>query len=284
MSSPIETEVLHEWMLKVLTRKGQFAADAELVIARLLEAEQRGSITGGLTTFAEILTAIDLGDVDPRARTLTVTDAPAIAVLDGSTGIGQVGASRAMQLAVQKASLTGIALVVVKNSQPLVDVAGIAALAAKEHCLGFCTANWGKADRDTASGWLSSQPQAWAMPHGQNVWITSSNLSGIESIAAGVLSLVLTAGLTDSKLPAAKKRASPFGAGAEYACIAIHPATMGTTESLTRIGDELTASDGAAGWSAFPVGPLQDTFSLAPNVLGALIEAGQAARVPFPAA
>lgn len=284
MPKPIETAVLREWMLKVLTRKGQFAADAEIVIARLLEAEQRGSVPGGLTAFAEILTAIDLGDVDPRARTLTVTDAPAMAVIDGSTGIGQVGASRAMQLALQKAMQTGIALVVVKNSQPLVDVAGIASLAAKEHCLGFCAANWGKADRETRPGWLSCQPQAWAFCHGEHVWITSSNLTVMESIASGVLSLVLTAGLTDSKLPAAKKRASPFGAGTEYACLAIHPATVGATESLARIHEELAASDGIAGWSSFPLGPVPESFALRPETLGVLIEAGKAARVPFPAA
>lgn len=282
MSSSIATSVLREWMLKALTRKGQFAADAELVIARLLEAEQRGSTVGGLSTFAEILSAIDLGDVDPRARTLTVTDAPAIAVLDGSTGIGQVGASRAMLLALQKAPQAGMALVVVKNSQPFVDVAGIAALAAKEGCIGFCAGNWGKADGEASPGWLSAQPQAWALPHSDNVWISSSKPMGLDATFAGVLSLALTAGLTDSKLPSAKKRASPFGAGVEYACLAIHAATFSAVASLTRIGEELAAynSDGSAGWSRLPSAP--ETVTLSANVLGALIEAGQTARVPFP--
>ncbi len=287
MSQPISTTSLHEWMLKTLTRKGQFAADAELVIARLLEAEQRGSTVGSLSAFAEILSALDLGDVDPRARTLTVTETPAVAVLDGSTGLGQVGASRAMALALQKASQTGIALVVVKNSQPLVDVAGIALLAAKEGCLGFCAANWGKADHATNAGtpWLSAQPQAWAMPHADALWVTAHLATAFDPLKS-VVSLLLTAGLTDSKLPSAKKRASPFGAGAEYACLAIHPASFSAVVSIERIGNELAtnAADGSSGWSRIDKSPLPETLSLSMAVWDALKEAGTAARLPFPTA
>lgn len=283
MASSLSTANLREWMLKVLTRKGQFAADAELVIARLLEAAQRGCAAGGLSTFADILTAIDLGDVDPRARTLTVTDAPAMAVLDGSTGIGQVGASRAMHLAVQKAQTAGIALVVVKNSQPLVDVAGIAALAANEGCFGFCAANWGKADREIIPGWLSSQPQAWCVRLADRFWTTTELTTGAPA-AMGVLSLLLTAGLTESKLPSAKKRASPFGAGAEYACVAIQWTMFPAGESLARIGDELSASKGTAGWTPMPSGPIPETITIEDAVRMALVEAGQSARVPFPPA
>ena len=189
-----------------------------------------------------------------------------------------------MQLAVQKAQSAGIALVVVKNSQPLVDVTGIAALAANEGCLGFCAANWGKADRETSPGWLSSQPQAWCVRVADRLWASSELTSGTPAVAMGVLSLLLTAGLTDSKLPSGKKRASPFGAGTEYACLAIPPAAFSSGDALTRIGDELAASDGAAGWTPLPSEPLPEMLSISDDVRQALIEAGQTARVPFPVA
>ncbi len=295
LSVTLPAAVLQEWMLKALTRKGQFAADAQLVIARILEAETAERPTGGLSSFANILTAIDLGDVDPRARTLTVVDAPAIAVLDGSTGIGQVGASRAMMLAIQKAQVTGIALVVVKNSQPEVDVAGIAALATATGCVGFCTANWGRADTSTQPGgtaWLSSQPHGWAIPHKDRIWTALRGstdhpdlpLASLNDAFRGILSLALTAGLTDCKLPSAKKRASPFGAGAEYACMAIHIPSFSAVDSFTRIGDELTqhASDGSAGWKSVTAGALPESLSIRADVLEALQRVGTESRVPFP--
>lgn len=283
-------------MLKALTRKGQFAADAQLVIARIIEAQAAERTVGGLHTFARILTAIDLGDVDPRARTLTVVDAPAIAVLDGSTGIGQVGASRAMLLAVQKAETTGIALVVVKNSQPEADVTGIAAVAAASGCIGFCTANWGRAEFAThpdAGAWLSSQPHGWAIPHRDRIWsalrssteTSSSTLASCHDAFRGLLALALTAGLTNSKLPSIKKRASAFGGGAEYACMAIHLPTFSATESFTRIGDELTkhASDGSAGWTSTATGTIPESLSLSAALIETLQQAGTEVRVPFPA-
>ncbi|MDP1798883.1 MAG: Ldh family oxidoreductase [Planctomycetaceae bacterium] len=291
----VPTAVLQEWMLKVLTRKGQFAADAQLVIARVLEAEIAARTIGGLASFANILTAIDLGDVDPRARTLPLIDAPAMAVLDGSTGIGQVGASRAMTMAIQKSQTTGIALVVVKNSQPEVDAAGIAALAAAAGCIGCCVSNWGRAVFPTqidGPAWLSSQPHGWAIPHRDRVWTALRraedealpSLASLNDAFRGVLSLALTVGLTDSKLPSAKKKSSPFGAGAEHTCIAIHIPSFSVTDSFTRIGDELAqqAGDGTAGWQLIPVAALSASVSVNADVLEALHRVGTESRVPFP--
>ncbi len=293
-SMSVATASLQEWMHSVLKRKGQFAADAQLVIDRVLEAEATHRTVGGLRSFANILTAIDMGDVDPRARTLTVVDAPAIAVLDGSTGIGQVGATRAMLLAVQKAQVTGIAMVVVKNSQPEVDVAGIATLAASTGCIGLCASNWGKGSLSTVAdgpAWLSAQPHGWAIPHGDCIWtalrtgpMEGAPLPSLTDAFRGVLSLALTAGLTDSKLPSAKKRISPFGAGAEHACLAIHIPSFSATESFTRIGDELAqrGGDGTAGWELRPDGPLPETLALSTELLDILRSAGADARVSFP--
>lgn len=300
MTNPIAVNVsvavLQEWMLKILTRKGQFAADAQLVMARVLEAETTGRATGGLASFARILTAIDLGDVDPRARTLNVIDAAAIGVLDGSTGIGQVGASRAMTLAMQKAQTAGIALVIVKNSQPEVDVAGIAGLAATAGCVGFCTANWGKATMATHSegtAWLSSQPHGWAIPHPEGNWTAlrdnggtdDPSLASLDAAFRGLLGLALTAGLADGKLPSAKKRASPFGAGAEYACMAIHLASFAAADSFARIGAELAqhAANGNTGWQRMPTESLPELLQVTPEVLEELQRVGTESRVPFPA-
>lgn len=295
MTHEVSTAVLQEWMHGLLKRKGQFAADAQLVIDRVLEAEAAGRTIGGLNSFAKIITAIDMGDVDPRARTLNVIDAPAIAVLDGSTGIGQVGACRAMSLAIQKAQTAGMAMVVVKNSQPEIDVAGIAAMAATAGCIGFCTSNWGKAALTTTEdspAWLSSQPHGWAIPHRERVWTAlrdggSENtppLASLNDAFRGALALVLTAGLVDGKLPSAKKRASPFGAGAEHTCLAIHLPSFSAAESFSRIGEELThhAGNGTAGWKVSNPADRPAVLSLSTELLESLRQLGTDSRVSFP--
>src|SRR5258705_13008533 len=82
---------------------------------------------------------MDLGDIDPRARTITLHDTPAAALLDGSTGIGHVAATRAMLLVMEKARAVGTGTVVVRNSRLCGDAGGIARLAAEAGLIGLVT-------------------------------------------------------------------------------------------------------------------------------------------------
>lgn len=291
----LSTETLTGWMHRVLQRFGMFAVDAELVIARLLEAESRGHSRSGLAMLADIVTAFDLGDIDPRARTLTKLDLPAYALLDGSTGVGQVGASRAMLLAIEKARQTGLALVVVQNSQPCGDPVTYAELAAAADCVAFCTTNSGKArwPDEAESKLFASHPQAWGLPAGHAaVWVTQQaidphDLGGITgsmqppAIVQGIVSLALTAGLSGARLPAAKKKASPFGAGAEHACLAIH---LPTLQAAATWNDwiETTLPHSTAAWTRVTRAPLSDQFTLSAETVERLQEAAAASRVAWP--
>lgn len=285
----VSTSALQNWMHKVLQRKGLFAVDADLLIARLWEAEARGRPAGGLAAFEEIVAAIDAGDIDPRARTLTVVDQGAVAVIDGSTGAGQVGASRGMLLAIQKAQALGLALVLVKNSQPCRDVAVIAEMAAAAGCLGWCTSNVGKATVPLDEGgpaWLGTHPQAWALPDQQKAWVSYADCTdggptpSLAGMVRGVVSLAMTAGLTGSRLPSSKKRASPFGAGAEHACLAVHSEVFG---GGFRFGEELAAQEAALRpvWQAIPLTPLPEALSLSSATMTALHAVATQTRVPI---
>lgn len=256
----VSVEALRGWMRRVLQRYGMFAADAELVIDRLIEADVRGRPQVGTRLFADIATAFDGGDIDPRARILTVQETSAFAILDGSTGVGQVHGSRAMQLAVQKAQAVGVGIVVVTNSQPCGDIAGYAELAALSGCLGFCTTNSGKATRSVVEGGpavFADHPQAWAVPAGDKAWVTSET-TGLENDSTttaagtirGVLSLLLTAGLAGTRLPSAKRKASPYGAGAEHTCLALHLPTWQAADNTRKLWSELTPllGDSGPGW------------------------------------
>ncbi len=292
MSTSYTTEALQTWFMKVLQKKGLFAADAEFVWKRLAEAESRSRIAGGLRAFADLMTAIDGGDVDPRARTLTVHETPATAVINGGTGLGQVGASRGMHLAVQKAHAVGIGLVIVEHSQPLADVAVIAEAAVAEGCIGWCATNAGKATQaltTDANPFLNAQPQAWSLPvRGTAVvtgwtggWQQPADLPQT-LLGPSLVALALTAGLTGSKWPHAKKRQNPFGGGAEHLCLAIDPTAFGDAANW----DEALSSQGSAlasAWQRWEVSSPAE-FRLDAETIALLTETGTAARVPFPQA
>ena len=98
---------LTQLILKLLQRKGVFASEAEIVVSRLIEADRCGQFADGVGSLPQYLDAMDLGDIDPRARIITLSDTPASAFFDGSTGIGHVAATRAMLLAIEKARIVG---------------------------------------------------------------------------------------------------------------------------------------------------------------------------------
>lgn len=244
-------------MRRVLQRYGMFAADAELVIQRLIEAELRGRPEHGVALLEEIATAFDTGDIDPRARTLTVQETAAFAVLDGSTGVGQANVTRGMQLAIQKAQAVGVGMVVITNSQPCGDVIGYAESAALSGCLGFCTTNTGKATRAVAPGGplaFADHPQAWAVPAGDRAWVacerTGDNAEPVTTISGtirGVISLLLTAGLAGTRLPGVKRKASPYGAGAEHTCLALHLPTWQAADNCHKMMADLVPALGPSG-------------------------------------
>src|SRR5258708_22112014 len=86
----VDRSTLQQLAIKLWQRKGMFAAEAEIVAERMIEADVQLRFGEGVGTLPDYLDAMDLGDIDPRARIITVVESPAIAMLDGSTGMGHV--------------------------------------------------------------------------------------------------------------------------------------------------------------------------------------------------
>lgn len=289
----LETAALDAWLRKVLQKFGMFAVDASAVVDRLIESEGRGR--AGLATIADLVTAFDMGDIDPRARTLTTLDLPSFATLDGSTGVGEVAASKAMQLAIDKARLTGLACVTVSNSQPCADLATITELAAAAGCLGFCTSNFGKAQWPAAAEapWLAAHPQVWSFPgEAGTCWTATrtltaddfpSDLAAWHGVWHAVISQALTAGLTGGRVPAQKKKASPYGSGAEHTCLAIDLTVLSATPAFGRwVADACPRTDGL--WQPVSLAPRGAHLRPSPETWEQLQSAAQSVRIPLPAA
>jgi LDH2 family malate/lactate/ureidoglycolate dehydrogenase len=163
----VSADVLRQFVARLFVHKSVFAADAEIIAARLVEADLRGVHSHGSRAVPRYLTAIDEGQIDPRGRVLTLSETPAIGVLDGSRAVGHVAATKAMELAMSKARAVGTGTVAVRNSQHFGAASVYALMATRAGLIGYATTSTGKA---TVAAYGSRQPAtannafAWGVP------------------------------------------------------------------------------------------------------------------------
>jgi LDH2 family malate/lactate/ureidoglycolate dehydrogenase len=163
----IPVDVLKKLIVSVLLRKGMFEVEADIVAARMTEADLRGIHSHGSRTLGKYVAAIDTGDIDPRAMSITSCETPAIAVIEASGGMGHVAATRGMELAISKAREVGTGTVVIKKGQHYGAAGVYTMLAAKAGMIGFSTTSTGTA---TVAAYGSTQPGtannalSWAIP------------------------------------------------------------------------------------------------------------------------
>ena len=112
----VKAESLVDWCTRILVSSDVPADDARLTAQSLVEADQRGLASHGVAMLPLYLERIRAGSVSPTAHPTVVTDAGAIAVLDGHHGLGQVAAREGMALAMAKARSFGIGMVVIRHA------------------------------------------------------------------------------------------------------------------------------------------------------------------------
>ena len=112
----ISAEQLSGLTQRAFERAGFPAGDAEAAAEILITTDLMGISTHGVHRLEQYLKRVSAGMVQ-AAPEITIDDrAPALAVMDGGDGQGQVVAARALELAMSKARANGISYVAVKNS------------------------------------------------------------------------------------------------------------------------------------------------------------------------
>ena len=115
-----------------------------------------------------------IGDklVDPRAPWEIVKQSPALALVDAHNGIGTVAAAKAMTLAIEKAKVSGIGQVIVRNSTHYGSSAVHACQAMEAGCIGIAYTNagpemapWGAREGATGTNpWGIAAPTTLGFP------------------------------------------------------------------------------------------------------------------------
>jgi L-2-hydroxycarboxylate dehydrogenase (NAD+) len=112
----IPAEDLKLFMFDTFTAVGVPEPDASTCAEVLITSDLRGIESHGIGRLKMYYDRIKKGIQMPVTKFEIVREAPATAVVDGHDGMGQVIATRAMQLAIDKASKYGMGSVAVRNS------------------------------------------------------------------------------------------------------------------------------------------------------------------------
>jgi hypothetical protein len=246
----VDRSLLQQLVVKLLQRKGMFAAEAEIVADRMIDADLERHPRHGVGSLPEYLEAMDLGDIDPRARVITINETAAIAVLDGSTGMGHVATTKAMLMAVEKGLAVGIGSVVIRNSRPCGDLGCVARLAANRGLVGMVTTSF----HDLADIQTHENSVAWALPANGDAPPVVERTGQRESLAT--LGQILSAGLAGADPLPRKRKANRAANLVEYSLTAISPERFGSADNFFSKWKSL--------WQAGPSGSTGQTVTTVP--------------------
>ncbi|HWN94139.1 MAG TPA: Ldh family oxidoreductase [Methylomirabilota bacterium] len=149
---------------------GLSAGDARLTAENLIFANLRGVDSHGVIRLKIYADRLRVGGFKLTGRPQIVCEQDASAVIDGQHGVGQVAATAAMKLAIDKAAKTGAAVVSVRNSNHFGASAFYALQAVERGMIGFAATNAGPTMAPTGGreGRLGNNAFAVAIPTGSS--------------------------------------------------------------------------------------------------------------------
>ena len=143
--------------------------DARVTAEVLVTTDTWGTFSHGTHHLPNYIQKIRAGGIDPKATPQIVNEGPVCAVIDGRNAIGMVGSSIAMNVAIEKARVSGIAYVAVRNSNHFGAAGYYANMAAEQGMFGIAMSN---ADANMAAPGarvpvVGNNPFAYAAPAGK---------------------------------------------------------------------------------------------------------------------
>ena len=168
----ISAEKLEKISVAIFKGAGCSDDEAERVSELLVLANLRGHDSHGVVRIPSYIGQILVGQMKPGAEIEVVKENNVMAVLNGNLGIGQIMATRGMEIAIEKAKKTGVGIVSIYNCNHIGRMADYAIMALKHDMIGFVTANVGPttmvAPYGGAKGALGTNPLCYAIPTGND--------------------------------------------------------------------------------------------------------------------
>ena len=169
-------------------------AEADLIAESLVQANLWGVDSHGVIKMAIYVKRLRKKLINPNPTINILRETPAMAVVDGDNGAGQVVGARAMELAIAKARESGIGLVGIRNSNHFGTAAFFTMMALRKEMIGIALSNapatmapWGG-----RSPYLGTNPISVAVPAGQELPIVLDMASSV--VARGKIILAAQRG------------------------------------------------------------------------------------------
>ncbi|MFO0904944.1 MAG: Ldh family oxidoreductase [Pirellulales bacterium] len=140
-SQRIAVDRLAKFTQTILQRCGVGEIDARLTTDALVTADAWGVFTHGTKLLGGYVRRLEGGGIQATARPKVASEGPSWAVVDGGQALGQVSGAFAMQTAIEKARVTGVAYVGVRNGNHFGALGYYPWLAAQAGMVGIAVGN-----------------------------------------------------------------------------------------------------------------------------------------------
>jgi len=134
-------EQLTELGLSIFRAVGAPDNEAQIVTELLVKANLTGHDSHGVLRIPEYVRAVREGRIKPGAKVEVAAETPSTASINGNWGFGQVVATRSMEVALDKATNTGIGAVGVLNCNHVGRLADYTMMALAHDMIGIMVTN-----------------------------------------------------------------------------------------------------------------------------------------------
>jgi hydroxycarboxylate dehydrogenase B len=136
-----EAEKLQAIATRIFQGAGSAEAEARLVSRYLVHANLMGHDSHGVIRIPQYLVSVKKGECVPEAPLEIVQETPATAVFDAHWGYGQTAATRAMEIAVEKAAKQAVSSVGIHRCNHIGRLGEYPPLATARDMIGIVTVN-----------------------------------------------------------------------------------------------------------------------------------------------
>ena len=158
----VSAQQMHACTQAILEQVGETAEQAGMAADLFVSCDARGISTHGSHMLNLIYERRKVGQLNFPTRVETLRDDGATALLDGHDGLGQVAATQATRLAIEKARSYGVGAVLVRNTNNVGALAPYVEMVAAEKMVGlfFCNASPAMAPWGGMEQFFGTQPFA----------------------------------------------------------------------------------------------------------------------------
>lgn len=185
----VKKEDLEKCVLEIFQAAGLDEEQAGIVARHLVLANLRGIDSHGVSRVDIYTKRLDLGIMKKKTEINVVKETSSSMLLDGGSGVGIVLATKGIQIAVEKAKTTGIAIVGINNSSHCGMLADYTTYAAQNDCIALAVTNapssmapWGGRE-----GYFGTNPLSYGVPAGKEIDIVFDMATSV--VARGKITL-----------------------------------------------------------------------------------------------